>query len=382
MSVAVPLFFLGGAALAAAVAALHFLARREPKPRPFPTARFVPERPARAPAVARRPSDLVLMALRVAAVVLLVVAFARPTLETRRPLGRVVLAAGDFELPPAVTAGADTVVRSAGLSAGLVRALRAAAAVAPGVDSLELVIVSPFTEAHADAATLGIRAEWNGRAEVVRVAASEPSVPAVEATLGPDDPLAAAIALAGLAGERGTVRVRRVPPSAADSAWAGAGAALVYWPADLTATGWLTGDTTGAVTAGHATVVHAFRRATPPGGRAVAWWADGTAAAAEHTLGTGCVREVGIDLAAGDLALRETTRRVVAALLAPCGDRGSAGPLSDSVVAALAGAGPLRDARGVPGRMPARVPAQIALLVGAAIVLVAEQTLRRRVKPS
>jgi hypothetical protein len=94
------------------------------------------------------------------------------------------------------------------------------------------------------------------------------------------------------------------------------------------------------------------------------------------------VRDVGIDLAAGDLALRETTRRVVAVLLAPCGGRGPAGPLPDSVVTALAGAGPLRDARGVPGRMPARVPAQIALLVGAAIVLVAEQTLRRRAKPS
>ncbi|HEY9515628.1 MAG TPA: BatA domain-containing protein, partial [Gemmatimonadaceae bacterium] len=77
--------------VAAAVVALHFLARRRPKVVLLPTARFVPARSVRAPSRSTRPADLLLLAMRVLAVLLVGAAFARPmVLPERAHLLRVV----------------------------------------------------------------------------------------------------------------------------------------------------------------------------------------------------------------------------------------------------------------------------------------------------
>ena len=79
-------------AVSAAVIALHILASRTPRVTPLPTARFIPDVPLRATARAMRLSDVMLMLARVAVVMLVGVAFARPELARgRRSVGRVVM---------------------------------------------------------------------------------------------------------------------------------------------------------------------------------------------------------------------------------------------------------------------------------------------------
>ncbi|HSU92175.1 MAG TPA: BatA domain-containing protein, partial [Gemmatimonadaceae bacterium] len=62
-------------AVSAAVIALHILASRNPRVTPLPTARFIPDVPLRATARAMRLSDVMLMLVRVAVVMLVGVAF-------------------------------------------------------------------------------------------------------------------------------------------------------------------------------------------------------------------------------------------------------------------------------------------------------------------
>ena len=78
MTFLAPVFLAAGAAVAGAIVLLHFLARRRPRPAVLPTARFVPDRPARWPSRAPRPTDLLLLALRVLAIVTIAAAFAGP----------------------------------------------------------------------------------------------------------------------------------------------------------------------------------------------------------------------------------------------------------------------------------------------------------------
>jgi hypothetical protein len=64
---AMPWVFGGALAAALAITALHFLSVRQPRVLLLPTARFVPERDARAVARQAKPSDLLLLVLRVIA---------------------------------------------------------------------------------------------------------------------------------------------------------------------------------------------------------------------------------------------------------------------------------------------------------------------------
>ena len=64
---AMPWLFGGALAAALAITALHFLSVRQPRVLLLPTARFVPERDARAVARQAKPSDLLLLLLRVIA---------------------------------------------------------------------------------------------------------------------------------------------------------------------------------------------------------------------------------------------------------------------------------------------------------------------------
>ncbi|HEY2895601.1 MAG TPA: hypothetical protein VGJ12_00575, partial [Gemmatimonadaceae bacterium] len=162
---------------------------------------------------------------------------------------------------------------------------------------------------------------------------------------------------------------------------------IVRWPATFDSTGWGTrtrADTAGALLVGEsdaaAVIVSPFaRRVDPAQGRIVVRWTDGTAAATERALGAGCIRDVAIPMPrAGDLALRESTRRLVASLASPCGGALQYTPASDSALAQLRGTGPLVATRALERRTAP--PGHLAtwLLVAALALLLLEPLLRRQ----
>ncbi|MEP7066167.1 MAG: BatA domain-containing protein [Gemmatimonadota bacterium] len=424
--------------VSAAVIALHILASKNPRVTPLPTARFIPDVPLRATARAMRLSDVLLMLLRVAVVMLVGVAFARPEMTTgKRPVGRVVMvdrypaesdrAAADsaqkyfrdgdlafaydsavHRLPgkaPFANVSAASVESGSGgsLSAALAGAMRAASTLRGSADSVEIVIVSTFNTSEFDAATSAIRAVWRGRIRVVRV--SRDSLPNdaqvitnVDARANrdvrgspPDDPLRASIAFVENTGGRraGTdsVRMERGSLSGIDTSWTQHGGTLVRWPAALDSSGFpahARADTAGAVVAGsgssRAVVVAPFVRVVdPPAGRVVARWADGSPAATERTVKEGCVRDVAIPLPrAGDLVLRESARRLVAALSSPCGARAITAPATDSALDQLRDTGPLVATRALQARTDSSSTFTTWMLVAAFVLLLVEPLLRRQ----
>ncbi len=396
------LWVAGG--VSAAVIALHILASKNPKVTALPTARFIPDVPLRATARALRLSDVLLLLLRVAAVMLVGVAVARPELtRARRAVGRVVMVDTSHV---AERKGAEDSARvyydkgdarldfDGSLSAGLAKGMRAASALRGEADSVEIVIISTFADEAFDSATGAIRAAWPGRVRVVRSTASgrtsESVLNEVRGSM-PDDPLRATIALASRT-DTGQVRVDSVridrgTPASADTTWTQHGLTLVRWPASLDSSGYPARahiDTAGAVMSGEgakrAIVVSSFvRTVDPPAGRVVARWVDGAPAATERTVMNGCVRDIAIPLPrSGDLVLRESTRRLVAALGAPCGFRGAQQYASDSTLAKLAGGGPLVGTRALEAN--SAPPGHLAtwLLLAALALLLIEPLLRRQ----
>lgn len=394
MTFLAPWMLLVAAVATAAVVALHFLAWQRPPAAPLPTARFVPDRPARAASRSRRPHDVLLLVLRALLVLLVGAAFARPVVTAgRRPVARLVAVDGSravgnlaeardsaralfrdgdalvlFDstarlvrhapldsLAALGTTGAGAAAGAPGapgvLSAAVVAALRAAPSLRQWADSVELVLVSPLAAEEVDAATDSLRALWAGRARVVRVSPASPTVPdaapRVAVRARPDDPVLAAAALAGVRADEAPVRIVRDAVTAADSAWAAErGHALVRWPASDTVRGWAgraTADTAGALVIRGSEVVAGFaRRWRPPAGRPIAWWVDGEVAAVERPLGAGCVRDVTVPApVVGDEALTAAFQRFVVALAAPCGGARDAAPLPAGAVRRLAGPGPL-----------------------------------------
>jgi hypothetical protein len=211
------------------------------------------------------------------------------------------------------------------------------------------------------------------------------AIPEVRAGAG--DPVGVALALSGpLAGGR-TVRVVRDGATAADSAWARAGNAVVTWPI-ATPAEWsrrAAVDTAFAVATvgpGAATVIAPFIRvAEAPAGRVVARWSDGDPAVTEAALGAGCVRAVTVGPAnIGDLALTPAFRRFVERLAAPCGGARQLRPAPDSVLSEVLPATIAVDAVG-PVAVEAGEPPQrrlVAWLLGLALATaVAEMFVRR-----
>lgn len=434
MTVLAPWALWVAGAVSAAVIALHILASKNPRVVVLPTTRFIPDVPIRATARALRLTDLLLLVLRVAVVMLVGVAVARPELTgARRNVGRVVLVdrsrsdakegeaidsavkiyqRGDvvFEFDSAarrqsdadpianLTGERDSAISQRGsISAALAAGMRAASSLRGDADSVELVIVSPFAAEEWDAATGAIREVWPGRVRLIRVT-SAVATGGAKTTIevrgsALDDPVRAAVALlphvTSASGAAASVRIERGASGTFDSTWAKGGGALVRWPAALDSSGWharAAADTAsaGAVIAGGggsmASVVTPFRRIVdPPGGQVIARWADGSAAATEHaaTLG-GCVRDVAIPIPSrGDLALRESTRRLVALLAAPCVGIASSVPASESALAALRGSGPLVATRALESRTAS--PGHLTTwLLAAALALVLLEPLFRR----
>jgi Aerotolerance regulator N-terminal len=282
MSFLAPWALAFGVAAAVAAVALHLLSTRRPPRALLPTARFVPESEARAVSRSSRPTDLLLLAARVAAALLIGAAFARPVPDAPGPSTRTVVlldvsasvedAAGAARAAlAAVDEGGAIVVfdtsaraldaayidrltawavtgdssRDAApfaiaprpapgiLSAALVAGVREARAVARGADSVRLVLVTPLAEEAFDAATAGARAAWPGGITLVRVRGVSDSVRGVAPVLDTplaDDPFAPAVARLSARGTH-AVRIVRREPNAADSAWAREGdRVLVHWP--------------------------------------------------------------------------------------------------------------------------------------------------------
>lgn len=419
-------------AVSAAVIALHILASKNPKVTPLPTARFIPDVPLRATARALRLSDVLLMLLRVAAVMLVGVALARPeVVRARRAVGRVVMVDRSHSADPKAAEDSSNAYFKEGdalfifdsaayqlgrlkngltmvggertispyprgsLSTGLAAAMRAASTLRGNADSVEIVLISPFADEEFDAATVAIRAAWPGRMRIVRLEPQNSGwrVQRYNEIIGSslEDPLRASIPFAAHLDtgrvHPDSVRIDRRGIASADTTWTQHGLTLVRWPASLDSSGYPRRahiDTAGAVTAGdgasRAVVVSSFARAVdPPPGRVVARWADGAPAATERRMMNGCVRDVAVPLPrAGDLPLRESTRRLVVALGAPCGFAGASRYAGDSTLAQLAGTGPLVATRALethsapPGHLTAW------LLAAALALLLIEPLLRRQ----
>jgi len=386
------MFFMAALAVAAGAVALHFIVMRQPPSQWLPTVRFVPERDARAPTIARRPEDLLLLLLRVLLILLVGAAFARPIwIPHRAPVYRIVAVDRSravsnvreaADSARSAMAGGGTLVlfdssahatdagvvdslrrltrsaASGSVSAALVVALQTASRVRDCADSLELTIVSPFAIGELDAAADSIRTLWPGAVRVVRVAARADSVP---------------------------------------------GRAAVRWPADGHAPGTVARpapDTVGAVVASGIAVVAPFERrwrlarADSIHGVVVARWVDGEPAAVEHATAPGtdsawCERDVAVAVpTAGDVALRPEYERFVAAMRAPCGRVGAltgnrsdadSGRSNATDVEALRGQGSTRvPARAIRAAATVQVPLLPWLLGAALVAALVELGVRRR----
>jgi hypothetical protein len=410
MSFLAPLWLALAGLAAGGVVALHLIASRRPPPAPFPTARFVPEGDSRAVTRTARPADLTLLAMRAGALLLLGAAFARPVLRiggarmarvvvvdrSRSALAdvgdsaRAIWRPGDVLVlfdssARRITGGeADSLrqIRQVGargaLSPALVAAVRAASALAPHADSLQLILVSPVAIEEVDSATSSLFALWPGRVRLVRPTTAVPVVPDITLeTARADDelrPVVAALNTATAAGGvRANVRVIRNPPSAFDSAAALRGTAIVHWPELGAAI-----PHAGGVWAVNATVVAPLSSVPfAATGRVVARWSDGRPAAVEATVGRGCVRTVGIGTPlAGDVALQPAFIALARQLLGPCSGASTSVAASDSVVSRLRRLA-LSRAPAVPATDPESPVAP--WLAAAALLLLAGELFARRV---
>lgn len=418
MTFIAPGFFYASLLVAAAVAALHFIVTRQPRAGVLPTARFVPDMPATATARATRPSDLLLLLLRVLLVLAMGAGLAKPVLKpSRGAAARVILADlsrsvanaaeisdsvrsvqrdGDIVIAfdssarmlgesPLDTLAAVSPSRARGrLSAALIAALRAASMLRERADSLELIVVSPVAADEIDAATDSIRGLWPGRARIV-VAGRAGAEPAVTADRGIglrgaiDDPLAVAASRVA-AGPRVTIlRDGSIP---ADSG------IVISWPASARPARGVARpvvDTVGGVTTGDNLVVSAFERRwefipdSISGAEVIARWTDGEPAAVEWGRSSGCTRSVLVPVtSAGDLVIREDFRKLVTALAGPCVSQAPFVPADARAIAMLTGSGGLASRNAFQPRGDTHSWLAPWLLAIALVLAIAEIFVRRR----
>lgn len=424
MTFLAPGFFAASVAVAAAIVALHFIVTRQPHAGILPTARFIPDLPATATARATRPSDLLLMLLRVLLVLAVGAALARPVFKPERHANaRVILADVSRSLRDSAalrdsvrvlyraqdvlisfdssarqirSGAADSIEALRGtnargnLSAAFIAAVRAGSSLRDRADSIELVIVSPFASEELDEATDSVRSLWRGTARLVRITQS-PAAPAAQRFLelraASSDPIQATLASARADSRATGVIVRS---GAIDSV--GQGRAVVEWPATARprrAIARSAIDTIGAVVANDALVVSAFdRRWSFPvdslrDAEVVARWADGEPAAIEIPSDDGCVRSVAIPIAsAGDLVIRPDFASLVSELSRDCVRQTSLIPAEPVRIALLRGVGGF--AAGESFEAPGDVHSDIApwLLALAIAAMLVELTVRRRQRRS
>lgn len=422
MTFLAPGFFFASLAVAAAVVALHFIVTRQPTAAVLPTARFVPNLPATATARATRPSDLLLMLLRVLLVLAVGAALARPIFKpSRDATARVILvdassSVGDMQ---AVRNSAmqyyrngDAVLvfdsaartvngsisdslraiaksdRKGNLSGALISALRAGSSLRDKADSLELVVISPLASDELDAATDSIRSLWKGRARVVTSGVNRAPTAVKKAIQleGSGDVLA--VTLSKLV-PSSAVRIARSGLIDDDLRWASdVSGVAVDWPASMRprrATPRAKPDTIGAVVAKRAMVVAAFPRQwmysadSIRGARVVARWTDGEPAAIEWTEGTGCVRSVAVPVnTIGDFLLRSSFLRFAAEITSGCLNNPMSPAATPGQIASLTGTGGLAARDSFEPRGDVRSLLAPWLLVLAIVLAIAELLVRRK----
>ncbi|WP_373058264.1 BatA domain-containing protein [Gemmatimonas sp.] len=420
-----------GVALVAAltITALHFLSVRQPRVMLLPTARFVPERDARAVARQAKPSDLLLLSLRViallavggalagarcgasgAVVASIIVIDATLRADSAALVARAVTATAVASVAATGDASVPTVLWVNGVTndpgVAIAAAIRESARQAqtnPSLAELSLAVVMPASVRSREGWDAW-RGQWPARIQMVPIAnaaAADTSAPssapamvrvvgtrAAVGTASGTDVVEAAFALRGAIAARGAVPdgaevvVQRTGTRVADRA-----PVVVQWPPNGVPTGWQVApvmDSVGAVTAaGIALVAPWVRTALPPplsdSVRAIAWWSDGIAVAVERTRGTSCVREVALAVAAGsDLLLSPAADGLLRVLRAPCEVRGVAAPRANANATAsnYASAGRFREA-GAMSRATRPEWLATALLALALVALLAEQIVRR-----
>ncbi|MDQ2666206.1 MAG: BatA domain-containing protein [Gemmatimonadota bacterium] len=416
MTFLAPWAFAVGVLGSLGIVLLHLVARTRPAAYVLPTTRFVPDQRSLVSRVATRPRDLLLLLLRVLLLLVASAAFARPVLTpSRGTVGHIVLvdrsravanmgeaiAKARTLVPagaPAVTIAFDSAPALAGagldslasvprsdatgsLTAALVAARRASVALSEQVDSVALHLVSPLAQSELDGATAVARRGWPGTVDVARVALRTDSANGwrLERPIAVADPLGPAVAgLKGAVSGRASNLVRG-PLSANDSAFARSGGTVVRWDASGTAR--IAAD--GLSVGDDVIVASLGRLPLAAGERVVARWADGTPAAVEETIGTGCVRHVGVLLpAAGDLPLHPSFQRLARGLLAPCGYVGNEVAIDSMELArVLGGAGSMASARDLRAKTEHSSPLARWLLLAALVLALAELAVRTRGAP-
>ena len=390
MTFLAPGFLWGAIAVALGIVALHFIVTRLPRASVLPTARFVPDSPASATARNARPSDILLMLLRVLLVLAAGAALAKPVMQpSRRANGRIILMDASRSVASVAEAADsvrtlyrvgdvvvvfDSTTRPLGpsardslgvvhranvagnLSAAFIAALREGNSLRGRVDSLELAIVSPLLAEERDAATDSIRRLWPGRARIVRIAAKTDSSSAGNGDIAlrsdATDPVGVAVSLVANRRRPSARIVRNAALDAQDSAWMASGNnVVVLWPSiekPRLAAPRSSADQSGGLVASELRLVATFdRRWRFPADslrdtRVTARWADGEPAAVEKRMGHGCLRSVAIPVpVAGDLVIRPEFVRLVDLLTAPCDETGSTAPLASAATASIAGRGRL-----------------------------------------
>jgi hypothetical protein len=413
MTFLAPIWLAAAGLVALGVIVAHLFSTSVPPRDVLPTVRFIPEGAPLAVLRTKRVSDLVLLFLRLLAVTLFGLALAGAhvrrdgprrivLLDVSRATASVaevrdsLLAIGDdgatvimFDstarpvTPDSLTRMASGGVRGArgSLSTALVAAHRSMADASTDRDKTELVLVSPLVHEEVDSATQALLALWQGPLRVARVAAaSVPRRVGWDIRANGDDPVAASLASLPRPSDRAGVRVVRTQPTRADSAWVRDSAGiLVLWQAMGEPRAESREPTISGFASKRVTTIGSFARESPPAsGRAVIRWIDGTPAATEIALGTGCIRDVAIPVdPVGDIALRESFRTTAASLLEPCGGARDFRPAT-SILSREA-----MDFRPADGQQTPRsarndggVPLLLAL--AALAVLFGEQVLRRR----
>lgn len=420
MTFLAPGFFFASLAVAAGVVALHFIVTRQPRAGILPTARFIPDMPATATARATRPSDLLLMLLRVLIVLAVGAGLAKPVFRPSRGAeARVILADvsrsvrdsmavrdsvralyRDHDVLVLFDSSARLVAANAkdsiqvlrptnargNLSAAFIAAMRAGSALRDRADSIELVVVSPFAAEEFDAVTDSVRHLWNGRARLVSVAgASDTSVAGSRLDIkgAASDPMQVTVA-AARSNPRATGVIVRT--GTADSS--ARGRAIIEWPIIERPRGAIpraVRDTIGGVVSGNALVVSAFeRRWSYPAdslrnAEVIARWVDGEPAAIETQSVDGCLRSVAVPVSSvGDLAIRPDFIDFVSAVSGDCIRKTSVVPAGADRIAALTGNGGFASRESFKPRADVRSDLAPWLVALAIVASLAELIVRRR----
>jgi hypothetical protein len=384
MTFLAPSFLLGAFVVALGIVGLHFIVIRAPRSAVLPTARFVPETRATTVASASRPSDLLLMVLRVLTVLAAGAALAKPVFQPgRRPTAGVILVDVSRSVRDtialrdsvrAVYRDGDAVVlfdssthivrgsvrdslsqiaptnKRGNLSAALIAALRAGSALRENADSLRLTIVSPVAADELDAATDSIRKLWRGGARVIRLnsaPAAGKAVTGLHIDADDGDPLAITVDRArAITFASATIYRRSLAEDLAPTP-----ATAIVWPASVRPSGAVQRsvvDAVGGVTGAGGVVIAPFeRRWSYPtdslrSATVVARWVDGEPAAIERDRGVGCMRSVAIPVTpVGDLVIRNDFVRFVSGLAGQCAREIALVPADAQQVARLEGSASL-----------------------------------------